>query len=39
MDYIKQIDDFENMVIKFGRYIPNQQSHYDKVLGVEPSFR
>jgi len=35
MDYIKQIDDFENIVIKFGRYIPNQQSHYDKVLGVE----
>ena len=26
--------DFKNIVIKFGRYIPNQQPHYDKVLGV-----
>jgi organic radical activating enzyme len=34
IDYIKQIDDFENIVIKFGRYIPNQQKHYDEVLGV-----
>ena len=25
---------FENIIIKFGRYIPNQQSHYDNVLGV-----
>ena len=32
--YIKQIDDFENIVIKFGRYIPNQQPHYDEVLEI-----
>jgi hypothetical protein len=25
---------FDNIIIKFGRYIPNQQSHYDNVLGV-----
>lgn len=25
---------FKNIVIKFGRYIPNQQPHYDPVLGV-----
>jgi hypothetical protein len=25
---------FNNIIIKFGRYIPNQQSHYDNVLGV-----
>ena len=25
---------YENIYIKFGRYIPNQQSHYDEVLGV-----
>jgi hypothetical protein len=25
---------FDNIIIKFGRYIPNQQSHYDSVLGV-----
>lgn len=23
-----------NLIIKFGRFIPNQQSHYDEVLGV-----
>lgn len=26
---------FENIIVKFGRYIPNQQSHYDEVLGVK----
>ena len=25
---------FDNIIIKFGRYIPNQQSHYDNILGV-----
>jgi hypothetical protein len=25
---------FKNIIIKFGRYIPNKQSHYDSVLGV-----
>lgn len=25
---------FPNIIIKFGRYIPNQKSHYDKLLGV-----
>lgn len=25
---------FKNIIIKFGRYIPNQQSHYDNILGV-----
>lgn len=27
-------DNFDNIIIKFGRYLPNQQPHYDKVLGV-----
>ena len=26
---------FSNIYVKFGRYIPNQESHYDKVLGVK----
>ena len=26
---------FPNIIIKFGRYIPNQQSHYDDILGVK----
>lgn len=25
---------FKNIIIKFGRYIPDQQTHYDDVLGV-----
>ena len=25
---------FKNIIIKFGRYIPDQQVHYDDVLGV-----
>ena len=24
----------DNIIIKYGRYIPNQQPHYDEVLGV-----
>lgn len=26
---------FKNIYIKFGRYIPNQNPHYDETLGVE----
>lgn len=26
--------DFENIVIKFGRFIPGQKKHYDDVLGI-----
>lgn len=26
---------FKNIIIKFGRYIPNQKPHYDEILGVE----
>lgn len=25
---------FDNIIIKFGRYIPNQQVHHDDILGV-----
>lgn len=34
----KQVDmlsKFNNIIVKFGRYIPNEKSHYDEVLGVE----
>ena len=34
MDVISVLEPFRNIVIKFGRYIPNQQPHYDPVLGV-----
>ena len=33
VDYLK--NNYVNIVIKFGRYIPNQKPHYDSVLGVE----
>ena len=26
---------YPNIIIKFGRFIPDQESHYDKTLGVE----
>jgi len=25
---------YRNIIVKFGRFIPNQESHYDEVLGV-----
>lgn len=25
----------KNIIIKFGRFIPNQEKHYDEILGVE----
>jgi hypothetical protein len=26
---------YKNIIIKFGRFVPNQEKHYDEVLGVE----
>ena len=34
-DKIKWLELYEPIIIKFGRYIPNQQKHFDEVLGVE----
>lgn len=31
---IKKILKFQNIIIKFGRFIPNQEKHFDEVLGV-----
>ena len=33
-DKIEELKKYPNIVVKFGRYIPNQQHHFDKVLGV-----
>lgn len=33
--YVIQLAHFSNIVIKFGRYVPNCESHYDEVLGVK----
>lgn len=32
MSFITQ---YKNIIIKFGRYVPNQEPHYDEVLGVK----
>lgn len=32
IDYITKR--YKNIIVKFGRFIPNQESHYDKILGV-----
>ena len=34
LEYFKSFSCFKNIIIKWGRFIPNQKSHYDKVLGV-----
>lgn len=32
--YINQLKQFDNIIIKYGRFIPNKNSRYDSVLGV-----
>lgn len=32
--FIYQITQYDNIIIKWGRFIMNQRSHYDKILGV-----
>ena len=34
-DMVDWLGQFANIIIKFGRFIPNQQPHYDEVLGVK----
>ena len=34
VDKIAWLQLYENIIVKFGRYIPNQEAHYDKVLGI-----
>lgn len=31
---ISILKEFENIIIKFGRYVPNEESHFDETLGV-----
>lgn len=33
-DCMAQLSNLGNIIIKFGRYVPNQSSHYDKILGI-----
>ena len=34
-EYLKRINTVSNIIIKWGRYIPNQQPHYDPILGIK----
>lgn len=33
-EYIDKLKVFPNLIVKFGRYIPNHKKHFDKVLGI-----
>ena len=35
LDKIEQLKNFNNIIIKFGRFITNQKEHYDDILGVK----
>ena len=32
---IKTLKEYPNIIVKFGRYIPNQNPHFDDILGVD----
>ena len=34
IDKVLVLSQFKNIIIKFGRYIPGQEKHYDNILGV-----
>lgn len=34
LDKIEKLQNYKNIIIKYGRYVPGQESHYDEVLGV-----
>lgn len=31
---INQLKQYKNIIVKFGRYMPNYKKHYDEILGV-----
>ena len=33
-DKVQELSKYKNVIVKFGRYVPNQEKHYDEVLGV-----
>lgn len=32
---VKRLSEFENIIIKFGRFRPNQTPHHDEILGID----
>ena len=37
VEKVYTLSKFTNIIVKFGRFIPNQKEHYDEVLGVNLS--
>ena len=35
LDKLERLSQYENIIVKFGRYIPDQELHFDEVLGVK----
>lgn len=35
INQLQYLQAYSNIVVKFGRFIPNQKPHYDEVLGVK----
>ena len=33
--HLPYLQAYGNIIVKFGRFIPNQESHYDEILGVK----
>ena len=33
-EYIDKLKVFPNLIVKFGRYVPNHEKHFDEVLGI-----
>jgi len=31
---VKKLSEFDNVYIKFGRYVPNGKKHFDELLGI-----
>ena len=34
-EHLMTLKKYKNIIVKFGRYVPGQQAHFDEVLGVE----
>lgn len=34
-DKIEELSKFENIIVKFGRFIPGQEKHFDPILGID----
>ena len=34
-DSLEQLKKYPNIIVKYGRFVPNQRPHFDEVLGVE----